>query len=838
MLPPGTRRSSVWMRLCRGRALVCALVFVCLSPVVLAQENFTGIMVDERKLAGPFSLGKRIGNRTFVPVNGVARALGDTVTVFPSARLVKVQRQTGVVAEFSAELNQVRENGVVVLTVTNTADIVFAADPEELMLPIEIVGPLLGVSILVDEAQGEIRISRAESLLDTTAPPGTSHGGLDLYHSEYAYHISTNAGLIFQNLNTTSSGRLGDGRFDFQSSLAEGTGQITPLWQSGTFTFTRPRGQRFTAGNFGTGMDLQFMSAAMLGGWWEQPVGNARVKTFAGRIRSQLPPLLPNVPAPAPSDYIAYNTTVAGSYVTFGPGRDSLPRVFHAGSVGGLYFSGPSRRGSFVTGSWRQHGGRNHLQADVAAGRFSGWQTDSQPVDGLGAAFDISNSYDVSRKLTLQARAAYLTNNFLLPQASSVYAGGLFSGGAHWRAQPWLSGSLTASSVQRQSTTIGPENVLSSNVAFSRPGKLPNILLSHSHGISGTRTTNTIVNVQKDLRRLSAFALFTRTHSLITSDTTPVMNVTFGGGMRINPLSALQISQSFGSGGTLYGSVDYQRAQLFGKNISVGLGLGYNRGTTFDLIERFNTSIRLPAEQSLQFSYANTTGGAQIAASLTGPLWRNRPELASASVAELRDFSNLQGLVYEDVDLNARFDAAVDKPVPDVRLRLDSVVLVTSDSAGRYRLEGLRLGPHSLELDLLSVRADLTILDPAGQHTILQRGQDARLDFRVVRTGGLSGFVWLDEDEDGNFDPSEQPLVDVRVLNASGRDTLTNPDGSFLLGDLPPGEHTVTVDEKSLPPGVQSTVSSWLATVRPAAVERSGKFPAKKKPVEIKIKEF
>ncbi|HWP45084.1 MAG TPA: hypothetical protein VNO14_17710, partial [Blastocatellia bacterium] len=78
------------------------------------------IIVEDRALAGPFSTPQLRGNRAFLPLASIARSLGDQVAVNPVARTVEVRRQTGDVAEFDARLKQVRENGAVILVVSDT----------------------------------------------------------------------------------------------------------------------------------------------------------------------------------------------------------------------------------------------------------------------------------------------------------------------------------------------------------------------------------------------------------------------------------------------------------------------------------------------------------------------------------------------------------------------------------------------------------------------------------------------------------------------------------------------------------------------------------------------
>jgi hypothetical protein len=142
-------------------------------------------------------------------------------------------------------------------------------------------------------------------------------------------------------------------------------------------------------------------------------------------------------------------------------------------------------------------------------------------------------------------------------------------------------------------------------------------------------------------------------------------------------------------------------------------------------------------------------------------------------------------------------------------------------------------GEHSVYLDLLSVRADLTFLDNARQVINLDSGRDVIVDFRVVRTGRITGIVWLDANGNGRVDEGEQPLADVRVVTGSGRDTLTDEKGYFILGDLPPGEHILLLDERTIP--AQTRSSSGSQTIRVAAGDQTvTSFPVTAIPDQVK----
>src|ERR1044071_2144563 len=159
--------------------LVSLLCFLCLfSAKTAAQENSV-IIVNERALAGPNSTAQLRGGRLFLPVATIAQALGDTLSSDSTLRVVTIRRQNGTTAVFNAPLNEVRENGAVILTVSGTADLVFPPTPDELMLPAEIVAALLDVIVRRDESNA-IVISRKSVQADTIRT-GAKHAPWELF---------------------------------------------------------------------------------------------------------------------------------------------------------------------------------------------------------------------------------------------------------------------------------------------------------------------------------------------------------------------------------------------------------------------------------------------------------------------------------------------------------------------------------------------------------------------------------------------------------------------------------------------------------------------------------
>ena len=252
-------------------------------------------------------------------------------------------------------------------------------------------------------------------------------------------------------------------------------------------------------------------------------------------------------------------------------------------------------------------------------------------------------------------------------------------------------------------------------------------------------------------------------------------------------------------------------SNLFQNRISFSGGLGYTNSNTapFHTSEHLSASIKLPRNSTLQFSYLRTQTGTTALLTLHGLFFSSkRGERAiNGPLAEINSYGSVSGKVYQDVNLNGRFDPAYDQPQANARVRVDGSRYVVSDANGNFRIESVMRGEHSVYLDLLSVRADLTLLDST-QQLITLDSRDLVVDFRVVRTGRVSGVVWLDVNENGRIDDAERPLADVRVVTGSGRDTLTDENGYFLIGDLPPGEHILLLDEKTLPERTRSAAGS------------------------------
>jgi len=803
------------------------------------------IIVNGRTLTGPNSSAQQRGGRLFLPVATIARVLGDVIQSDATLRVVTVRHQNGVVADFNAQLNQVRENGSVSLAVSGTADIVFPPDTQQLMLPAEIVAALLDVSIRRDEGRA-IDITRGSGQASTVRA-GAQHAPWELFQIEYDYNLNRYASFSGHNLVLRGSGRLADSRLTFLSNFVGGAApSLLTGFRGGNITLERPNKQTFVAGDFGTGTDLQFMSATVRGGAAQLPIGRVRLNTFAGRSVSGILNPFPEISIPLVQDLpeqnqprlgpLHFDTNIFGAYVTAGSYANGPNQSDLLVSSGVMHFAGPSRRGDMLAGSLRFGRGQNRFQADLGAGQFSGLSRDNTRVDGTGAALNLSGSLQLNDQLIVQGRYAYVGANFLGAQSGLQEPINQVAGGVTWQPKQWVTASLSGNTSTSPGRAGDFNRYVTSTLNLTPSGLWPTMLFSHTQS-STPQLQNAAFTMASAAKQFSRWRVFMNATRVKTFGPA-TLNALAGASVQLNESNTLEVSQLAGSRELLGGNAAWQLSNVLGKYLNVSGGLGYMRSGTSPLrtTESLSASLRLPRQNTLQFSYVQTQTGSTMLLSLHGLLLNSpRAERAmNGPLAEVNTYTAVHGRVYQDVNLNGQFDPGVDHPSANVKVRIDGNRYVETGPDGNYHLDAVTMGDHSIYLDLLTVRADLTLLDGFQQQVSLVSKRDSVVDFRLVRAGRISGTVWRDLNENGRVDEGEEPLSDIRIVTGSGRDTLTDANGYFLIGDLPPGEHVVLVDEKTLPDRTKSVRGSLTVKVLVGSETGGVVFPVAALPPEVK----
>jgi len=793
-----------------------------------AQIQFAAITVNGRTLSGPNSSAQRLNGRISVPAAAIARSLGDSLNIEVAAALVTVRRTSGIIASFDHRAGQVRENGSLILTVRNTGEINFSPNQDEFMLPIEIASSLFDIAIRYESDKNLVVITRGAALDTSAGQAKLDRPGFELNQLEYEYNLNRYAAVTAHNLVLLGSGRIADGRFTFTSNSSRSARGIS--LQTATINVERPNGQHFVGGNFGSGEDLQLMSINVRGFAAKIPVGSLALTAFGGQAFSGSFSPFSN-PEQSTRTRSRFDTVAYGAYV-------GTPRTGGPFSVfgGAMRFSSASRRGSFATAHAGFESARMRLQSDVGYGIFEGSSQPGQNISGTGAAVDLTGTFQLRENLAIQARYTNIGRNFLSPQSGIREALDLKAAGISWAPARWFSSSLNLSVSKRPGDSTQNNKFVTAAFAITPSARAPRFNFSHTQSSTSQirSAAFTTLSASHEFSRLRLYANATR----IKNNGPATLNTQIGANIAVNDTNSIELSHGFGRRRSYNGQFDWRTSSfLYQKlNFTVGAGYSYSPVSGYSAFQRLGASVSLPRQASLQVNYYNTNQGATLLVSLRGSIFKRRESASWANlpVSEINSFGKISGRVYLDTNLNGQFDERVDKPQAEVKVRVDGNRYAVSDANGVYELDSISAGEHSVYVDLLSVRADLTLLSEAGQNVKLQANHDSKHDFRLVRTGRLSGRVWFDADEDGESDDGETPLSDVRVVTASGRDTLTDSDGNFTIGDLPPGEHTIFLDAKTLPQKMSTGQKSLVIRVIAGHETTDNMLTVIRTPAEVK----
>lgn len=858
-------------------AALTLLIFLSLGGAARAQVGQLRVLIHGRELP-PTVQAERRGANVLAPVVPVARQLGYQISVDRAAETIRVRR-AGIEAEFAGQVGEVRENGVTIAAVPFAADTIFSPNEETLLLPLEVIAPLLNVSAVVDNEKNAVLIESH----DATAADVTSQqrsrfevGGLN-----YTYNSSFLNGFFYQNLNLNSTGRVGDSIYQSSLNLLGGGNYRFINFYSGNFTLQQPNGNQFQVGDLTNtvGTELSLMNTLVRGASFARPLFGDRGKfvVYGGRAPSGVIEDLFERRSPS----LSFDTTVVGSRFGFQPEKLAANRVSVKNlyfSTGALWYRGDKNRGLLVDGTARYSTSRLNVEAEISAGSFDLETQDRRDIEGFGTGLIVSASYAPFSFLRAQGRFERFSPNFSNPTRTNQYNNReVKSLGVS--VQPFRNLSFGANATftdnrsqynfRTASFSEVQTEAYAANFAYDPQIKfLPRVSVIATKYDNELFGSFTIVNANlaREFKNLRPYVNYIFTESNGSAG----HGVNVGSGIDAGKLGQFQAQYGFSlspsatiseeelrcqlqittcssvfrrrfevSNSTA--SLDWQPADLLFDRLQFSVGSGYvkdSAGTS--LLFRTSGGVRLGFDQSIQVSYYRSQANSELRFTVSGPLtfWKSKNRVNSeVTDSALLTDGTIRGRVYTDANGNRQFDAGVDAPMTGTRVRLNNGYEVVSDANGNYAFERIPPGEYHVALNLEDVRANLVPANGLEQTLIVLPRMIVDTSFRLVQSGAASGRVWHDKNENGKYDEGEG-LADVRLLSSSGRDTYSDPDGSFLITDLPPGEQSIFVDERYQPEDLTISNSRLRAEVRSAEKAKDIEFVFKTKPREVKEIDF
>lgn len=707
------------------------------SSSVQAQAAPTQILVENRPLPTAVAHAHVHQGRLLLPLFPIAEELGDKVTLDTAAERISVQlSQTGEVRTFHARLGEIRKGGEVLARVPDSADIVVAQHAEDQELPIDVLALLLDVSVQLNLQEDIVTIRRR-------VPKQSQH-----QMRERPLRGPTQ--LAFSNTPRWTGKHYGHdvhlaGQTQFRDDMLSGGLDFTIgnvrrsiVFSRGFISLQRPSGQLWTAGDYVLGQAYKLIATSARGLSLEQPMGHHQLSLFGGAAVSQGQAKVGEFASPQ------FRTGIFGLLFS---NRALLSGHGGLGYGFGLtHFSGPSRGGTLLVQQFNHSTRRNRLLIDSGFGAFRiGRESATRNGPDLGIdvrdflrlgphSFSFRAAHFGSRFSTPRLHAAYKDRDVLSARWSSQLARGLRLGAGvdhkvrgSGRARN-SSRTFSWSAAYKANRTYVPQISLQHTIVRQRLTALTRTQLSLSRPLRNWRPSFSLSHVSRPGRKEVS------TH--------------FGSHIDLKHYGSLQVQQNVSTTGQYKGAADWASAPWREARLQFRARLGYiHRSSQGGVPTRFTASasawIRLSNQQILQFSFAETERGQEFRATLGGFLLSGLPELDLVPGSGLGNIptSQLRGRVYEDVNLNGRFDPKTDRPLAGIRLWLDGSTMVHTNAQGTYHYKAVPPGPHAVAVDQATIENDLVPL--GGSNHILELPSQVVVvfDFRFGRTGQMRGTI-------------------------------------------------------------------------------------------------
>jgi hypothetical protein len=123
---------------------------------------------------------------------------------------------------------------------------------------------------------------------------------------------------------------------------------------------------------------------------------------------------------------------------------------------------------------------------------------------------------------------------------------------------------------------------------------------------------------------------------------------------------------------------------------------------------------------------------------------------------------------------------------------------ITNDE-GYYLIKSIVGKKARVSMDLNTVPRGYTLTTPSYYDIDIIHGAYKRLDFGLTTRAEIVGVIFVDSDGNGQFDRGEVGLGGVVFILDDSQKIVTDMAGQYSFRNVSPGEHTISVDLKTLP---------------------------------------
>lgn len=781
----------------------------------------------------------RVGEEWFVPLAPIATAVGATLSVIPGTQGFRVLRRDGVVVDYDGRTGRFRQGNMLVGELRDFRQVLIAGPVESLLFPLAGAVILLGVTVREDLLANVLEI---ESLPATSGgnPSGPRFQASKL---DYLYSLTAAGQELGQYLSLKGEALLGTDRVSGTLLLNQLPGNSVPQFRQGSVRLDLPHQQALLFGDQGTYVGVDAMSNAVRGLGYQRPLGPFQAEFQAGLAVS-------SVNAALGSTGIAvYDTDFAGfslrrTFKTAAKGR--LAGLSLAGDV----FRGPSRAGGTFGVAYTDLLLANQFKVQALVGSFSGdsdrqilapvipgvsspgtpagpaangpavIESQSIHVQGAGYGFSVSDSFNPFRNQWILVGSWELYSRDFLPVLANTRFSAVRTKSASTALQPLRYLSFSGGIGESAYLLGDPDRlrVYNYGVNASAPAALPLQVgyfrtIQTNLGFAASRFDLTQYSLQlPHLGRYAAGGAFSEFQ--FNGQTGHLVNGVFSANTERWGRLGFHYQSQMGS--STNAGMDWSGE--FGKKKNGYLRAGVERQTArgqTTIAPVVSLRLPLPRGQLLTFSYLRMRGLSMLQLTMGGSLLSHREMLQVDGINAMLVLASLSGQVYWDVNANGKYDSALDRPLPQLRVLLDGEQTTVTDAFGYFHFEHVNPGTHRLRAAMETVPASLVFADGEEHMAAVIPYRENRQDFRALESGQVRGRVGVVQEGFFEKEPPLKPLPDAHILTSRDRETFSEGDGSFVLGDLAPGTYVLRLDPASVPRGLVSTPATRTVQVKP-----------------------
>ncbi|MCM8795777.1 MAG: pilus assembly protein N-terminal domain-containing protein [Candidatus Omnitrophica bacterium] len=166
--------------------------------------------------------------------------------------------------------------------------------------------------------------------------------------------------------------------------------------------------------------------------------------------------------------------------------------------------------------------------------------------------------------------------------------------------------------------------------------------------------------------------------------------------------------------------------------------------------------------------------------------------------ARWESVGNIEGYVFKDLNSDG-LRQRDEPPVEGIKVWLGKDKFQVTDIFGYYKFKGVRARKAYVTLDTTTLPSGFVLTVPVTQEVAIAHHATSRIDFGIISRSEISGFIFEDVDENGEYSKNDKGVLGAVIILEDGKKAISDGTGRYSFPNVAVGEHTISLDLNSLP---------------------------------------